>query len=66
MLSEKMRKKLACNCHNVTYGKIYDAVQSGARTWEEVSKLTRASTGCGRCREFVEHLVQEFVSDIKE
>lgn len=66
MLSDKMRKKIACNCHNVSYGKIYDAVKAGASTWEEVSRTTGASTGCGKCREFVEHLVKEFVEDMKE
>ena len=66
MLSEKMRKKIACNCHNVTYGKIYDAVKNGAKTADEVAALTGASTGCGKCREFVECLVRDFLEDMKE
>lgn len=66
MLSEKLRKKIACNCHNVTYGKIYDAVQAGAKTADEVASVTGASTGCGKCREFLEHLVKEFAEDVKE
>jgi len=63
MLSEKLRKKIACNCHNVTYGKIYDAVQAGAKTADEVASVTGASTGCGKCREFLEHLVREFAEE---
>lgn len=66
MLSDKMRAKIACNCHNVTYGKIYDAVQNGARTADEVAKSTGASTGCGKCREFLECLVRDFAEDVKE
>ena len=64
MLSEKMRKKICCNCHNVTYGRIYDAVKSGARTADDVAKLTGASTGCGKCREFLECLVRDFLDDV--
>lgn len=66
MLSEMQKNKLACRCHNVTYGKIYDAVKNGARTPEEVSKATRAGTGCGKCKEFLEFLVRDFVQEMKE
>ena len=59
------REKLACRCHNVTYGKIYDAVKNGAKTVEEVSELTRAGTGCGKCREFLEFLVRDFVQELE-
>lgn len=64
MLSEKMRAKICCNCHNVSYGKIYDAVKAGARSADEVAKKTGASTGCGKCREFLEHLLREFTEDV--
>lgn len=59
------REKLACRCHNVTYGKIYDAVKNGARTVEEVSKLTGAGTGCGGCKEFLSFLVRDFLAEIE-
>ena len=60
------REKLACRCHNVSYGKIYDAVQSGARTVEEVSRQTGAGTGCGKCKEFLEFLVRDCVREIEQ
>ena len=60
------REKLACRCHNVTYGKIYDAVKNGARSAEEVSRLTGAGTGCGSCREFLEYLVRDFVKELEK
>ena len=59
------REKLACRCHNVTYGKIYDAVKNGARTVEEVSKATGAGTGCGTCREFLAFLIRDFLNEMK-
>ena len=58
-------EKLACRCHNVTYGKIYDAVKNGARTVEEVSAVTHAGTGCGKCREFLEYLIRDFVRELE-
>lgn len=55
------RDKKACNCENVTYGQIIDAVNGGAKTFEEVSEITGCSTGCGGCREFIEVFVRDLV-----
>lgn len=55
------RDKIACNCENVTYGQIIDAVNGGAKTFEEVSEITGCSTGCGGCREFIEVFVRDLV-----
>lgn len=55
------RDKIACNCENVTYGQIIDAVNNGAKTFEEVSEITGCSTGCGGCREFIEVFVRDLV-----
>ncbi|MFC2476595.1 MAG: (2Fe-2S)-binding protein [Catonella sp.] len=38
-----------------------DAVNSGAKTFEEVSEITGCSTGCGGCREFIEIFVRDLV-----
>ncbi len=43
------REKTACHCHNVSYGKIIDAVQNGASTYVQVQEATGAGTGCGKC-----------------
>jgi len=59
------REKLACRCHNVSYGKIYDAVKNGARTVEEVSKITGAGTGCGGCKEFLAFLIRDFIKELE-
>ena len=55
------RDKIACNCENVTYGQIIDAVHGGATTFEEVSEITGCSTGRGRCQEFIEVFVRDLV-----
>ncbi len=56
------RNKEACHCKNVTYGMIEDAVQNGADTLQQVMETTGAGKGCGKCKEFLEYLIQ----DIKE
>lgn len=55
--------KLVCNCRRVTNGMVKEAVDNGATTFEEVQKVTGASTGCKRCRENIERLVEFFVSE---
>ena len=56
------REKLACNCMNVTYGMIIDAVHNGATTFEEVQEVTDCSKGCGTCEDFIRSFVSELVS----
>lgn len=46
-----------CHCNNVTKGQIRACWQKGARTADEVAGQTRASTGCGSCRDAVEGIV---------
>ena len=60
------RNKEACHCHTVTYGQIMDAVAGGAATFSQVQALTHCSTGCGKCREFIEILIRDLVEDRKE
>lgn len=54
--------KTVCNCLNVTAGMIKDAVDSGAKTLEEVQDITGAGTACGTCIDDVKRLVDDFVS----
>ncbi|MCG5214943.1 FAD-dependent oxidoreductase [Streptosporangium soli] len=42
-----------CQCNNVTKGQIRACWESGARDTEAVAAATRATTGCGTCREAV-------------
>jgi assimilatory nitrate reductase electron transfer subunit len=46
-----------CQCNGVTKGAITAAWQAGARTVEEIAVRTRATTGCGTCRDAVCGLV---------
>ena len=55
--------KEACHCKNVTYAKIQAAVAQGAKTYEQVQQRTGCGTGCGQCREFIEHLIRDFLEE---
>ncbi|MEV4187539.1 FAD-dependent oxidoreductase, partial [Streptosporangium canum] len=46
-----------CQCNNVTKGQIRACWESGARDVEAVAAATRATTGCGGCRDVVEGIV---------
>jgi assimilatory nitrate reductase electron transfer subunit len=46
-----------CHCNGVTKAGICDAWQGGARSVDEIATRTRATTGCGTCRDSVAGLV---------
>ena len=55
------RKKIACNCKNITYGMIEDAIIAGAKSYEDVENQLRFGTGCGKCKEFIRFLVRDIL-----
>ena len=57
------REKIACNCKNITYGMIEDAIQNGASSYEEVEKLLKFGTGCGQCKEFIHFLIRDILEE---
>jgi assimilatory nitrate reductase electron transfer subunit len=46
-----------CACNNVSKGRIRACWETGARDVEDVAAETRATTGCGGCRDTVEGLL---------
>lgn len=51
-----------CRCAGVTGGAIADAVAGGCATVADVSKATRAGTGCGGCHEDIKGLIEKHFS----
>ncbi|MFV0634972.1 FAD-dependent oxidoreductase [Demequina sp.] len=47
-----------CQCNSVPKGRIVAAVKDGCTSVEEVSRATRASTGCGDCRSLVGDIIR--------
>lgn len=48
-----------CRCAGVSGAKIQQAVEGGCSTVAEVSKATRAGTGCGGCHEDIKGLIEK-------
>ena len=57
------RNKIACNCKNITYGMIEDAIKDGAKSYEEVEMRLRFGTGCGKCRKFIKYLIRNLLAE---
>ena len=49
--------KMVCKCKQVTYGDIRKAMTNGARTVEDIQKMTGAGTGCGGCIEDIKKIL---------
>ncbi len=60
------RDKTACNCKNITYGMIEDAIRNGASSYEEVQQSLKFGTGCGKCKEFIQYLVRDILEEEAE
>ncbi len=50
-------RAIICQCNGVTKASICGAWQDGAREVAEIAARTRATTGCGTCRDAVEGIV---------
>jgi assimilatory nitrate reductase electron transfer subunit len=46
-----------CQCNNVSKGALVRCWRAGARRLDEVVARTRATTGCGTCRDAVEGIL---------
>ncbi len=54
-----MKDKLICGCVSIYKSDIEKAVQEGARTFNDIQKITGAGTSCGNCRPLVEKIIRE-------
>lgn len=57
------RKKIACNCRNISYGKIEDAVKSGLKDFNEIKKILKFGNGCGECNDFIKYLINRIIEE---
>ncbi|WP_376752564.1 (2Fe-2S)-binding protein [Sedimentibacter saalensis] len=54
--------QVVCGCYNVKVQDMIQAIKKGARSFEEVQKVTKAGTGCGGCVESNKVLVNELLA----
>jgi len=63
----KSSEKIICHCYDVSEKEIIDAIiNSGAKTFEDVSKITSAGSACGRCRGAIEGIIKKYVKQDDE
>ena len=55
------RNDLVCICKSVSYGKIEDANDNGAQTYEDILEETEAGSVCGGCIERIEEILDRLV-----
>ena len=60
---ELKERDIVCNCNVVSYGEVLKAIQSGAKTLEDIQRLTKASTSCGSCAVLIESILKEKVKE---
>ncbi|WP_281445231.1 (2Fe-2S)-binding protein, partial [Paenarthrobacter nicotinovorans] len=52
-------QRTVCRCAGVNAASIDDSVLAGCGTVGEVSKATRAGTGCGGCHEDIKGIIEK-------
>ncbi|MBQ7989863.1 MAG: (2Fe-2S)-binding protein [Oscillospiraceae bacterium] len=63
-----MENTVLCNCMNVTYNDVENAVHTSEtftdleREFEEVQQMTGCSTGCGGCHDKIMDAISEIMS----
>lgn len=58
LVFDKDAIKNACKCKNVSIDTIVEAVKNGADTVEKVGEVTKAGTGCGRCKSIIANIIE--------
>ncbi len=60
-----MKKRTICHCNGVTEAEVMRILKKGAQNIGDISRLTLASTGCGRCKVEVEAIVAGYLKNKK-
>ena len=53
--------EVVCGCLNLTVQDIKNAIENGAKSYEEVEEATQVGTVCGQCIDDVKALVDELL-----
>ncbi|NFG28000.1 (2Fe-2S)-binding protein [Clostridium botulinum] len=48
---------IICGCFKVTIGDLKEAINNGAKTFEEIQKKTSVAKGCKKCTDNVKDLI---------
>ncbi|MDR3596711.1 (2Fe-2S)-binding protein [Clostridium sp.] len=53
--------QVVCGCNGVTVQNIKDAINGGAKSFEEVQEITELGNACGSCIDDAKELVEELL-----
>lgn len=60
----KAGENIICHCFSVTENQIKDAItNNGAKTLDDISKITNAGLACGRCKDAILNILKQYVKD---
>ncbi|MBW6536564.1 MAG: (2Fe-2S)-binding protein [Mariniphaga sp.] len=58
--------RIVCLCNLVDKKEIETTLKKGAASTNEIQRLTRAGTSCGRCLPEIDRIVQDFTKEKPE
>lgn len=53
---------VVCNCYNLTVQDLKNAIDNGAKSFEEVQAATKVGTGCNQCIDSTKSIVNELLA----
>lgn len=56
-----MEDRIICECMNVSYEDIKNAVKEGAKTLDDIKEATEAGTICGICEDEIQEVLDELL-----
>ncbi|MCI6736691.1 (2Fe-2S)-binding protein [Intestinibacter sp.] len=56
-----MEDRIICECMNVSYEDIKNAVKEGAKTLDDIKEATEAGTICGICEDDIQEVLDELL-----
>lgn len=56
-----MEDRIICECMNVSYEDIKNAVKEGAKTLDDIKEATEAGTICGICEDDIQEVLYELL-----
>ena len=60
---KKEGSPIICHCFSISEKEIIDAVNNGAKTFDDVSKITSAGLACGRCKDAILNIIKQYLKE---
>lgn len=63
---KKEGSPIICHCFSISEKEIIDAINNGAKTFDDVSKITSAGLACGRCKDAILNIIKQYLKEDKK